>query len=81
LGGGVFSVAIKVKTTASGVKEAVRGGGGVSRGGFKRLLTAGRHSSLAPGAPDGRPRSRFQASCYGDFFREQMRGLNNLLRQ
>jgi hypothetical protein len=48
------------------------GGGGVVRGminglrcgrGFKRLCTAGRHSSLAAGAPDGRPRSRYRVSC------------------
>jgi hypothetical protein len=53
-------------------------GGGV---GFKRLLTASRHSSLAAGAPGGRPSSGNQASYYGDFLRKQMRGLLDLLRQ
>jgi hypothetical protein len=27
------------------------------------------------------PRSRYQASCYGDILREQMRGFHDLLRQ
>jgi hypothetical protein len=45
----------------------------VWRGHLKALLLAGRHSNLAVGAPDGRPRSRYQSPCYGDFLREQVR--------
>jgi hypothetical protein len=48
---------------------------------FKRLLTAGRHSSLTADAPIGRPCNRYQASCYRDFSREQMRGFLDFLRQ